>query len=862
MLARNCLSLSILLTKPISHSYLQLAVADKRKKSERASESKDIVMNRRKNVCQQITCLLAIKSALLADDIFDVIMWLVDKPLKAHFLGRKWSDSENIAMERLFLFLRNFLAIGASPLSSPQEAFDAQCIHNRFILMLQKGFINILATTTASLGQERYAQWVKLHVHIIFHLLRGRDAKTLLSIWKSSKLLTITKTEELLSEKQDRPKTSSTSILQTHQHHPQSQTVSSSFVKKPSTGLLQTLKTEKSNRDARVSKFSRFGAIYKVQATMKKSAVGPEGIDSAVEGAIGEPIVHIVHNPLVSFAESLPQAKRKRQKNNLTFAADEDISNAVSGAGSLLDPYDTLAGIVVASFVEHLVKHGFQEFAFSVKSVWRRDLPQMGPEDDLVYYQMASVFVKYRRMQLLMEHSKHLAETPSTGWKPDLRVPLQILDRMTINRAYSNIESLKVAKQFDKIVHPMELFKEVVASIRLFLLSSKQMDHDIAIGVLNRIFYASAQNERIDPLPNLLRDWRPGTYGKKHLFTLVEMVHEAMKTLEEARLLFSSDYGVNATRQVDSISMQQYIAAALKFDPDEYFRKLLSSGTVSLYTRVLENYATNPPHVNHYVTLFLQRMCMQKIEIGIKLPDQGDSQRDLTLAHMLFNIQTIVVFEKILNDTDRRVMKQLEPLVRLIKNLVRTLGELSSKNHLIFVEMLLQHPHAQHFCETMDSVYDAHLYTMQPGKSKSSGFYDSDDDNSDAGSIRSEEELSRQARTEPSVDFEDEHEYDEFEELPSVSRVVAEKKHKKKKQKVKEIQNTKYNSDGETNSDWDSDEEKRKIAKKKKPLKWTSTEDEELREQYEIYAGSRGVFDILAQNDFLRYIWILSIFTS
>jgi len=820
-------------------------VADKRKKADRAAESKDVVTSRRKNVCQQITCLLTIKSALLNDDIFDVIMWLVDRPLKAHFLSRKWSDSENIAMERLFLFLRNLMAIGASPLSSSQESFDSQCVHNRFILMLQKGFINILATTTASLGQERYSQWVKLHVHIIFHLLRGRDAKSLLNIWKSSKLMAITKTEDLLSDKQGGRK-SGPSAAKTLL--PAVQSASSGFSKKASTGLLDAIKAEKSTRDIRVSQFSRFGGIYKVQPTIRKSGSTADG--EGTEGDNADTMVHIVHNPLVSFADSLPQAKRKRQKNNLTFAADDDKSNTGTGVSNVLDPCDTLAGIVVASFVEHLIKHGFQEFAYSVKNVWRRDLPQMGPEDDLVYYQMASVFVKYRRLQLLMEHSKHVAENSSSAWKPDLKVPLQILDRMTVNRVHANIESLKVAKQFDKIVHPMELFKEVVASVRLFLLSSKQMDHDIAIGVLHRIFYASVSNERVDPLPNLLRDWKPGTYGKKHLFTLVELVHEVMKTLEEARLLFSSSYGINAKQQVDSTAMQQYIANALKFDPDDYFRKLLTSGTVSLYTRVLENYATNPPHVNHYVTLFLQRMCMQKVEVGIRLPTEGESQKDLTLAHMLFNIQTIAVFEKILNDTDGRLMKELEPLVRLIKNLVRTLGELSAKNHLIFVEMLLQHPHAQHFCETIDSVYEAHLYSM-PGRPKTPGFNDADHDDSDSGSIRSEADYSKPASAVPAYDFEDEHEYDGLEDLPMTRGV--EKKHKKRDRKVKETRKVKYNSDGETNSDWDSDEEKRSLAKKKKPLKWSGAEDEELREQFQIYAGSRGIFDILAQNDLLRY---------
>ena len=31
------------------------------------------------------------------------------------------------------------------------------------------------------------------------------------------------------------------------------------------------------------------------------------------------------------------------------------------------------------------------------------------------------------------------------------------------------------------------------------------------------------------PLPALLRDWKPGTYSKSHLWTLVELCHETIK---------------------------------------------------------------------------------------------------------------------------------------------------------------------------------------------------------------------------------------------------------------------------------------------------------------------------------------------
>lgn len=49
----------------------------------------------------------------------------------------------------------------------------------------------------------------------------------------------------------------------------------------------------------------------------------------------------------------------------------------------------------------------------------------------------------------------------------------------------------------------------------------------------------------------------------------------------------------------------QYLAAALKFDPHEYFRRLICHQTVRFYTRALELYASNAPQVNHHIFVFL-----------------------------------------------------------------------------------------------------------------------------------------------------------------------------------------------------------------------------------------------------------------
>ncbi|CAE7506581.1 unnamed protein product, partial [Symbiodinium microadriaticum] len=159
----------------------------------------------------------------------------------------------------------------------------------------------------------------------------------------------------------------------------------------------------------------------------------------------------------------------------------------------------------------------------------------------------------------------------------------------------------------------------------------------------------------------------------------------------------------------------QYVASALRFDPNEYFRRLVSNQSTKLYTRALELFASNPQHINHYIFVFLRRMCSYKIENDemTSRPPALDSSKDLdlpgdvTLGHLLFNIPTLSVFSDILNDRVAVSNKQLEPLLRLIRGVVRKFGETVSRNRMMFVEVLFQHAHPISSWLHIEGMYDA-----------------------------------------------------------------------------------------------------------------------------------------------------------
>ena len=53
----------------------------------------------------------------------------------------------------------------------------------------------------------------------------------------------------------------------------------------------------------------------------------------------------------------------------------------------------------------------------------------------------------------------------------------------------------------------------------------------------------------------------------------------------------------------------------------------------------------------------------------------------------------------------------MEPLIRLIKSVIRRFGKAAYKNHELLTEALFQHAHVQSFIMEVDSVYEASAYS-------------------------------------------------------------------------------------------------------------------------------------------------------
>ena len=494
----------------------------------------------------------------------------------------------------------------------------------------------------------------------------------------------------------------------------------------------------------------------------------------------------------------------------------------------------------MASFVDRLIDSGgFSQLVFRVKEHLRRGDNSIGPDEEEAFQRIVSFCLRYYRLKVEHE-TKTAALNAASPWVPKLQVIMQALDRMSFHRAALGIKTLTETKKYDKVVGVMNVYHEMLCMVLLLLSSSDTCHHELAAAALFSLFFRSS--DRLDPLPQLLRDWRPSLYNRQHVDLLLELLHHTMKLLEKAKAVFSSSsfssiQAKSKRKKQDSVSdnydvaLEQYVASVFTYDVNEYFKRfLVTNQTIRMYTRMLEKFETNSLPVNHYIYVFFQRMLQFKLDDdGINQDDFSAavvSEHSLTLGHLLFNVQTLTVFNNVLqNDGFNR---QNPHLLDLIRSVVRRFAYAAEKNHLIFVESLLQHPHAVDFLKNIDSVYEAASYG-RPFTGYQS--HEAKSDNIDKEAEHTDEAVFEENKARTQLG-------DEFEEgdLSAAFNVAAKPITGKKRDRGR----------------GDKEAVASKGVKKHKKT-WSTVEDSVLRAQYKIYRGSRSIFETIALCPELRY---------
>ena len=358
-------------------------------------------------------------------------------------------------------------------------------------------------------------------------------------------------------------------------------------------------------------------------------------------------------------------------------------SNRIGGLGD----EERRTNIVLANFLDEFLGTAFGELVFSMKNSWRR-ADASSAQHDLLFYSLTTACLQFQKFLHLDSQRTHMAAVDkgesSEPWTPDLKNITECFDRMMINHPADAIK-----KHFDggagvlggfknkstgDIVVPMLLYRETISFLRIMLESEETAHNDLAMSAMYLIFYNPTTTERMDVLPALLKAWNPRSYSKAHMVALIELCHETLKLLGIAEAYVHHEQEVETKLSKKEIKAlgegnDVYFAASRMFDKGEYFQRLTTTTTVSMYTKALEFYRENSPQLNHYIFEYLKRMKEHIVESDRDYDDSFDNieegeagvynaaemkrrmeARKLNLGHMLFNIETLNIFSVILND--------------------------------------------------------------------------------------------------------------------------------------------------------------------------------------------------------------------
>lgn len=889
---------------------------------------------RKQNAVEQYQALISFKEALCGEQAIRAIVLLFGKMWQAELtIKEEYASSGNmnnipnnklvdasrqsyISVGVCLICVSRLLEINAMPaLSNADQIKSINRSHQQLIVYTRAVLIalpGIFAELYADVKSVRYFDsWLSYLFRILKNALRGFRASELFLVWQEGGLLNVQQQESIIDAHATVPVPAGIQMRN-------SGASASASTDKHGGTLKSQLKQEKSVRAISLgfrggrttidSRHSRFGGIFVTPVAESTPQAKDDAVDDhaaslrRANNALSSRATAFVKRgvQIACNAQALPTGKAKQSKKSVAFATSSDQN--LGKAGDALERCGQEACVVVATVADMLCESkGLNELIKRVNEDLRRDEGVFYDDMELVYFDVLSKMLAYNRFKLMAEKAEFerrvAANEPATnknnvaeaatgnvtvnGWVPDLRNMIEATSNMSENRVVRSMEDLMKKKNVKALHKPIECFKEIICYIRIELQSANLGHRDLAVAALFRIFYTMTTDRR-DPLPKLIADWKPSAYTKDHTHCLVELVHETMKTLDLAHSIFSDEAEIAKARKLRmkrgaSMDIEQYTAAAYRFDVDEYFRKLVSNGSVHLYTRLLEKYASNDANTNHYVYCFFQRLNNFQIEQTfptpspqeVKIREAGEEvvqpTAPVTLGYMLFNIYTMSIFSTLLNDPAAQTSKPLIPLVRLAKAVVRRFGEVSQKNHMLFVECLFQHPNpAKHMCERVDNVYDAQAY--KPGTDSFHHREDKDrkkregarEDDVNMGEDSASDDENNRARAADAgfIMSGSEDEFDEndpnFAAQPKNIKAVMAAKKRKELEKIRRKEERR----AQKHDDDSSSREKSggRLKKKDRSRKWSPEEDAILRRLYMQYAGSSSMFQIISTDEDLLAI--------
>jgi timeless len=529
--------------------------------------------------------------------------------------------------------------------ASSETSEESAQLHQQLITLFEKELVlEIVLVIGQEMELRENAQYNLLMMELLHHLLRSQDptavARTGLSPHSSDK----SSASPNPSQKKARANTTSSS-------------------------LLAKLKQEKTQKLALVgARHAHFGGTW-----MKQTLDGKRSYFGATK---------------TSQPQSVPQRKNRKAE---PFIGSGRTSLAHSKhTASDQGPVTKRAQRSLHTFCQRFVKDCYGPVMKSLKNEFRRDSVRLEEGDKVVFFRIVWFFCQWCRMTR------------------DKNVPMGQLiftmDVFTFNLVLNATETFYQHKKYTRLAQTVALYSEMMHLLHGMFASKESTDNIMAMGLLDRLFYAS---EPLDRLPKLLSRWMPGTTTREYLCNLAEVCHVSLKLLD-AYTKSCREFKEANQRATDAVSKMKFAAA--DFDVKSYFaRKIVSNQVVSMYTHLLSQYSVNAAHVNHRIIALFLRLS----RVVIASPDDRDpdlplnllATKKVTLEPMLYNVQLFAVMEKVLNDSTIRRDKEYVSLLTFCTNVMNKFAAAAQKNPMLYVECLFRHATPHKFCDLATNLY-------------------------------------------------------------------------------------------------------------------------------------------------------------
>jgi len=397
---------------------------------------------------------------------------------------------------------------------------------------------------------------------------------------------------------------------------------------------------------------------------------------------------------LMESSNQHPLVKQRRNRKREAFVGSGRTMAAHTRGVSAASPLVLRAQQTIHDFCEKFLADSYGPLMKSLKNEFRRESVRLEEGDRVIFFRLVWFFCQWWRVSR----------------KTNLEHLIFTMDVFSFNLVLGSIDSFLQHKKHLQLAQSVALYSEMTHMLHFMYSSKDPTENVMALGLMDTLYFC---RDSLDCLPKLLSNWIPSTMTREYLCDVVDIVHISLKLLEtHSKLCLEENPNLSKSKKDKANNaLLQMKANAAEFDFTSYFaRKIISNKIVCMYTHLLSQYSINSAHVNHRIIAFLLRLSKQNIVVSEEAEDTDTPQnllatKTVTLEPMLYNINTLLVLEKILNDKWIRKEKEFSHLLSFATRLMDSFAAAAEENPLLYVESLFRHPLPHRFCELTTNHY-------------------------------------------------------------------------------------------------------------------------------------------------------------